>query len=589
MNLTWHIVKKDLRSLWAPLALWALLVVAQVGVGVNLLFGQGSADGLWFQRMIGYNYVLVSLDLLFAYVLVSALLHEDSLVGTTVFWRTRPISGGRLLGAKLMGAAIMFGALPVLIWLPWWLTCNYGWREIAGAVPEILGMHAVAVMAALLVAVLTDNLGRFLGWTIMLAITLATLVLALASSSQPTTMIGIEEANARAALTESRAVMAFTVLMAVIVIAVIQQFMARRPAWVFAQVLAGFGLATLVCTHYPWDFSLLWLPDDELPPFEQAQSQVSGVTLAFDQARLWHNPDEATGEKRRSPVAVGLLMQGIPQGMEAYGQFADQTWRWPDGTVVRTRTRGLTGSTGGLQAVLGLPPRKMDLNWLNSLEARRPSLGMMPSPYYEIVIARNGVMGLGAHAELTRAEVARVRAEPPSYVLNAQFGLIQYDEKTELPLHSAERRRVDRTSLRAVEVEQIVVNRAVATTTMRVAVLESRPTSYADGLDRLSPFQGLHEQNERSFRTGRSSYYLINRDRGNRADVWTEQYPSVRVGTVEITRRVLQFNAPRDWSADNHWVPQPGWFEKAKLVRVTAREVARFSRELKVDRFEVQP
>ncbi len=88
MKLIWHIVKKDLRRLWVPLALWALLVVAQVGVGVSLLFGQGSADGLWFQRMITYNYVLVALDLLFAYVLVR---HSC----TRIRWSARRSSGER--------------------------------------------------------------------------------------------------------------------------------------------------------------------------------------------------------------------------------------------------------------------------------------------------------------------------------------------------------------------------------------------------------------------------------------------------------------------------------------------------------------
>ncbi len=230
----------------------------------------------------------------------------------------------------------MFGALPVLIWLPWWLTCNYGWREIAGAIPEILGMHAVAVMAALLVAVLTDNLGRFLGWTIMLAITLATLVIALASLSHAPTMTGMEGEQARAALTESRAVMAFAVLMAVIVITVIQQFMARRPAWVFAQVLAGFGVATLVCTYYPWDFSTLWLPDDEQPTLKQAPVLTDGIKLEFEQAILSRDMDDVVKNPRRASVAVGLVARGIPNGLGlvAYGRYSDQTWQWPDGTIL---------------------------------------------------------------------------------------------------------------------------------------------------------------------------------------------------------------------------------------------------------------
>ena len=65
--------------------------------------------------------------------------------------------------------------------------------------------------------------------------------------------------------------------------------------------------------------------------------------------------------------------------------------------------------------------------------------------------------------------------------------------------------------------------------------------------------------------------------------------PSVRVGTVEITRRALTFNAPTDWLGDGNWASQPHWFDNAVLVKTTTREVARFNREVKVDRFETQP
>ena len=42
MNLTWHIVKKDLRALRWPLVLWTLLIVAKLGMGVVLLTADGT-------------------------------------------------------------------------------------------------------------------------------------------------------------------------------------------------------------------------------------------------------------------------------------------------------------------------------------------------------------------------------------------------------------------------------------------------------------------------------------------------------------------------------------------------------------------
>jgi hypothetical protein len=585
-------------------------VATQVGVGMNLLLGNGSADGLWFDRMATYSRVLFALDLLFAYILVSALVHDDSLVGTNLFWRTRPISGGRLLGAKLLAAALMFGALPVAIWLPWWLTCHYGWREMAGAVPEILGVHAVAVMAALLVAVLTDNLGRFLGWTIMLAITLATLVVALASMSHVPSMTGEEGEHARAALTESRAVMAFAVLMAMIAIVVLQQFRARRPVWSFALVLTGFGMATLVCTRWSSDFSILCAPDYELPAFEQSPAFTDGITLTFDQARLWRDPDEKTGQDSYSYIAVGLLAQGVPEGFGIYGRWAEQIWRWPDGMNVYSHNASyprnyILGTAGSPEKAFGIPVEKVDPDYLKWQEARRPSR-MRPSLNSEIRISWGGADGLIANAGLNHLHSARMQAEPPSYAINAQFGLVRPEVQLELPLHPGDRHWLGKDSFRIVQTEQherptrSVPRETNVVDTMNVALIESRPTSWTDGLDRLSPFHGLRNPEETAYGIHRwVGFFLVNRDRGNMAksypDIdsddwyWTTQFPSVRVGTVEIVRSTLRFDAPRDWRGDGKAEIQPHWFEHATLVKTTAREVARFRREVKVDRFETQP
>lgn len=204
--------------------------------------------------------------------------------------------------------------------------------------------------------------------------------------------------------------------------------------------------------------------------------------------------------------------------------------------------------------------------------------------YLEILLNRMGASGLIAQASLTRAEAVRMRAEPSIYILNSQFGLLQYEVKAELPLRPSTRHWSDQTSLRIVQSDY-------RTDTMRLSLLESRPNSWTDGLRRLSPFKALHEGNESLFpNSGPTRYYLVNRDRGNTASFRTEQNPSVRIGTVEIDRRVLQFNRPSDWHAEEaHWAPQFGWFDQATLAKITVSEVARFTRGLKVDHFEVQP
>src|SRR5262249_55528045 len=98
MNLTWHIVKKDLRALRWPIGVWFLCVVGKLGVGVALLNARGDEGITWFNQMDLLAKTLAVGELL-SFVLAAALVQEDLMVGTTAFWMTRPISGGRLLRA----------------------------------------------------------------------------------------------------------------------------------------------------------------------------------------------------------------------------------------------------------------------------------------------------------------------------------------------------------------------------------------------------------------------------------------------------------------------------------------------------------
>jgi len=180
MNLTWHIVKKDLRRLRWPLAGWGTLLLLRIGLGVRLKYG-AAPDPVLVERLQNFNNLFLTFQLVVAYVLVSVLIHEEPLLGAGAFWRVRPISGGRLLRAKLLGL-VAFGLVPEVVSLPWWLTNGLSLRDLAWASLETVGLHAVVILAALLVAVLTDGLPRFLAWTLVLiaatgtfaAITLAT-------------------------------------------------------------------------------------------------------------------------------------------------------------------------------------------------------------------------------------------------------------------------------------------------------------------------------------------------------------------------------------------------------------------------------
>jgi len=111
MNLTLHIVLKDLRRLRWPLAVRLLIIALKLGIGFSFVLTGGFSvmPVEWIKFL---PQALLGGELAFTFVLTAMLVHEDSLVGTTQFWLTRPISGARLLGAKLAGGSCCCGCRP---------------------------------------------------------------------------------------------------------------------------------------------------------------------------------------------------------------------------------------------------------------------------------------------------------------------------------------------------------------------------------------------------------------------------------------------------------------------------------------------
>ncbi len=105
MNLILHIAAKDLRRLKWALALWA-------SAGLFAVFGAnyGGVPQTTLEQL-----ALVAMFQFFglSVALIAAVVQEDGLTESTTFWRTRPISGGRLLAAKLGTNFVLFVLLPL--------------------------------------------------------------------------------------------------------------------------------------------------------------------------------------------------------------------------------------------------------------------------------------------------------------------------------------------------------------------------------------------------------------------------------------------------------------------------------------------
>lgn len=93
-----HIFRKDLRHQWPDLSLYAALLLAAV-ITFPMEWGQANDSNVPLHIFVVLLAVLIPILWL---VMIGRLVHDESLVGNTQFWTTRPYNWPSLLSAKLL-------------------------------------------------------------------------------------------------------------------------------------------------------------------------------------------------------------------------------------------------------------------------------------------------------------------------------------------------------------------------------------------------------------------------------------------------------------------------------------------------------
>ncbi len=532
MNLTWHIVKKDLRALRWPLGLWLLCIVAKLGVGVILLNANGDEGIDWFKQMETLAMGLTAGEGL-SFVLVAALIQEDLMVGTTSFWMTRPISGGRLLRAKLLTIALVFIVAPVLITLPWWLGCNYGPGEIAWAAAETVAVHAIVVLAALLWSAVTDSLGRFLLWTL---VTLAATPIVTAILAYYLTRKGpgpVPEIM-------STRVLVMVIIMTVgIFVVLVHQYRTRHTWRSIAVIGATMGLAILTLGFWPWAWNI--------------ESRINGYLIRRAQGD-WPAANEPAGLKftlrsaefaarKDRPNRPGNLntyyrVEGLAEGQGFISYPSEHLWQWPDGTSEKGYAMG--------RSMLNTMARNQAVAFVN----REPS----------VVGDQLAMMSL-----LPSTTMGKVRAQPPAYTLSARLRLMKFESATPFPMQPG-----------AWETQGVTGERLSAFEKSgdqwHITFIRHSPALWVDvmGGGQMAP-------------TGKfSRYFIVNRKNGWVDAGQTLAIRSARIATVEIGWETRYYHASGKASA-RPTLEAINALDDAELVKVTYAEEARFMHEFQID------
>jgi len=277
MSLVWHIVRKDFRRLRLPLALWLVLVLAHTALLASNLGGNqanpGSFEGLrYFANTWG---VIVSAV---GFVLAAWLVMEDSLVITQAFWPTRPISGARLLAAKVLGAFLMFGVGPALILAPVWLGCGFSLEQAARAAGALATPQVMLSAWAMAIAGVTATSGQFLVRAV------ASVIIVQVGTAVALGKLFPSGRAVAAGVVESRTWLVVAVLIVTTLAMIGHQYLTRRTLRTWT--LAGLGLGLVIAVRFVWFWDVTPLVRSEAKRSGMDQPEIRSVAVGNPQLDL---------------------------------------------------------------------------------------------------------------------------------------------------------------------------------------------------------------------------------------------------------------------------------------------------------------
>ena len=543
MNLVWHIVKKDFTRLRLPLLLWTCLLLGAIVVAARM-FSAESIDGQWFNQQMTYQGVLYLTWLVVCFILIAALGLEDTLVGTKMFWVTRPISGGRLLAAKLLGAAVFFVLGPVLVSGPWWFWCGFGLVDAGYGALQIMMLQALLVLPALALAALAGESSRFLLWAL----------LALLVVPSGTGLVGyyLPKDLSRDVIA-SRLILAYAVGFVTAGAVIWLQYRSRRLVRSVIVTVAGVALAVLIGFVWPWDVTGLWPKDtSQLAGTEQISVTLGKTTLRTKDGKSW--------------VTLRFTAKDIPPEIAILSGRAWMEFRWPDGTTLLRRGQvGPVNPDYSARSLLNLPPAQTDpataakrAEMAEAYRQRMSERGLSP--------ARPQPEGFSLITSVDiPIELAAKFASPPAVHVALRLQTGRPELLVEIPLTEGAGRAANGVRLHLLKLE-----------TVEPAARDEPATQVSATVITTQPLRMKFVQ-----------FLLVDRVHG---DVIMEgaSFTRANVLPLGITRSQLRLNIPQIWR-DDRWIGMPEWLEQDTLAAVTFRPNGGFDRTLQVDRLEVVP
>lgn len=549
MKLLWHIVKKDLRHLRWLLTGWVAVIGLQVLLGFWMRTG---ADPGTNEGVDTLNRVLLFLQFFIAIFLTSELVQEDSLVEPTAHWLTLPISGGRLLAAKLAGLVGIVWVLPAVLFWPWWLSNRWVPSDLAIGTLVVVVVHALITLPALLVATMTNNWSRFVTWMIVFA--LAVLVGGISLTVQQELVFIPFEARPTT-LFVSRAIAGIVTIAVLAAVVAANQYLTRSRSRSIAAIgIASFAVA-LILNCWPTDFvarAAAALTPKLPPPTTLALhlDSLSGSALPPSTS----NPRPTLGLN-----AIGTISGLAPEDYVS-GRVLRAEWRWSKGAY--------------------LTPRQMNLSFFNSERELNPDF--VPGRSMDLFPRRDQLRSLGLPS-VPPYLARRLLAEPSQFKARLEMTVVHREILAEVPPRAGISFGQDSEWNRIISADRSPDNGYLFL-----------------ALARTQPLWGDLNLNSLPFYRSRALVFFNRSERevvqtlgrtGPDGMVRTIRFASI--GGVLLARTIYRVRTPREYFRDKpvgqrNGPIDPHWLDEISVVWTQARGVASFETEISEPHFVVR-
>ena len=309
-----YLFKKDLNRLKIIFFAWILLILAQLALGIG--GSKLATEFLEFQMFLPLFTKLVGfLQGLMIIVIVPLIIQDDSLVGTTAFWFTRPISKKGLLFTKSCMIFILI-IMPLVAELFVLAANGAVARLLLLAVPEIFIEKLAFLIPFIILAAITPKFSRYalVGIIIFAVLVIISIILSVISMFLPRYFPHIAKyiynyelyKNPSLAASGRVAKDIYTILIGSILIS--YQFLIRNTARTIKWLVVAFLITICFTRIWKWDFL------KETPVVESSSAASAPLSVSFDTNDISVSDEPRYGKEdvRLKSVNTREIVEGLP-------------------------------------------------------------------------------------------------------------------------------------------------------------------------------------------------------------------------------------------------------------------------------------